>query len=369
MLLASGWSLFCLLHITAYTANLATFLVLRATPVAGIESIYDAIAQNKRICVWGAAADYEVISRLHPSANLVKSDSTKAALLDMQAGVCEAAVMTKYAWDVLEGTSKFNGNCSLVYVGRPLSLMSAGFAVAQDSNVKCTSMLREVFDIHFRGMVRDGLIEAAWAKHVARAQNMPDVGGPVACSDSRRSAGGRTRAWGVVGDGVGAADKPGGTVRLPGDTDGRRVGSGGGAGGGEASSVIAVSSNVLTLSDMGGTHATYLFFICLAFMCWAFSTETPEGRKFIVPCLHKTPQSVSPYDPEAVKAGAGAAAADTPIARLELKMECLDRKVERLLHMMELQGGVHGGAEASSRLCKAKGALDGTAQDLQMADL
>jgi hypothetical protein len=281
---------------------------------------------------------------------------------------------------VLQGMAKFNGNCSLLYVGRPLSFMSAGFAVAQDSNVKCTSLLHQVLDIHFKNMVREGFVDSAWAEHVTRARNMPGAGGTVVCADSRRRARGHPGPWGVVGGGGGGGHTAGGKVLLQGD--GRRKGSGGAGGSGEAPAELAVSSNVdrktLTLSDMGGTHATYLLFMCIALFCWTFSTETPQGRKFIVPCLHRKAHSVTPHDLEALEAGTGAeAAADTPIARLELKMESLHRKVERLaddlarlLQVMDVQGGgVAGAAGDSSRLRKVKGALDGAASDLQIANL
>jgi ABC-type amino acid transport substrate-binding protein len=167
---------------------------MRATPVTRIGSIDDAIAQNKRICVWGAAADWELVSQQYPKANLRKSADHQGAILDMAAGLCDAAVVSNNEWSVLQSQAKFNGNCTLQYVGRPLFVISAGFAVAQDSTDKCSSLLRDVLDIHFKNMKREGFIDAAWAKHLKRAQEAPGVGGSVSCPSLRRSAGVRCRS-------------------------------------------------------------------------------------------------------------------------------------------------------------------------------
>ena len=41
------------------------------------------------------------------------------------------------------------------------------------------------------------------------------------------------------------------------------------------------------MRDMGGTHITYLSFLLLSMVCWLLGTQTPQGRKLIVPFLHR----------------------------------------------------------------------------------
>ena len=61
---------------------------------------------------------------------------------------------------------------------------------------------------------------------------------------------------------------------------------GGGRGGGNEVQVH-VSANRLTMRDMGGTHITYLSFMLISIVFWLLGTETPQGRKLIVPFLHR----------------------------------------------------------------------------------
>ena len=159
--------------------NLCTFLVLSSVPVAGINSIQEAVAQNRVICVWGAAADYELLRTEHPSGNYHKSLNHQGAIQDLNEGLCDAAVVTYNAWDVLRQQQKYNGNCTLQYVGRPIINIQAGFAVAQDTDIYCSSMLRDVFDIHFKEMKSDGFLDTAWLEHVERSLAMADTGGCV----------------------------------------------------------------------------------------------------------------------------------------------------------------------------------------------
>ena len=63
-----GWSIFLLLVITSYTANLAAFLIIQPTPTY-ILSMSAATTAGTRVCVPGAL--YETIYRLHPDANLL----------------------------------------------------------------------------------------------------------------------------------------------------------------------------------------------------------------------------------------------------------------------------------------------------------
>lgn len=99
-LFAFSWALWCLLTVSSYTANLASFLVVKRSAASGINSIQDAIQQNAQICVWGDAADYELMRAEFPLANLFKSRDHEHALLDLANGYCSAAVLTPPAWQV-----------------------------------------------------------------------------------------------------------------------------------------------------------------------------------------------------------------------------------------------------------------------------
>ena len=254
-LFAFSWSLWCLLTVTAYTASLASFLVVSSVSVQGFSSIEDAIRDRALICIWGNAADYEIVSSIYPEARLVKSSSHRGVLQDLAAGKCSGGVVTTQSWEVMQLLQEYNGNCSLSYVGRPIYQIQAGFVVLQEAYYpKCTSLIRDVLDIHFREMKRDQFIDKAWAKHYER---LLDQSSSVACSNtgSRRS----------------------------------RLKGGGGGGSGAAAASGAIGQNAvakrLSMRDLGGTHITYLGLISLSMCCWLAGTNTKEGRKFLVPWL------------------------------------------------------------------------------------
>ena len=273
-LFALSWSMWCLLTVTAYTASLASFLVVRGSNVRGISSMEHAMQQNAVICVWGNAADYEMVSTLYPEALLLKSSNHEGALLDLAAGKCAGAVLTSQSWELLQMQAEYNGNCSLTYVGRPLTNIQAGFAVKQDAYFpQCTSLIRDVLDIHFREMKHDGFIEEAWANHYRRVLGAK---GPVGCANtgSRRS-----------GDFVAG----GGSKRLKGTGAGGSGGTGGTGSGSGSMLGAAVGSNPLSkrlsMRDLGGTHITYVALICISLFCLLCSTKTAEGKRLLVPWL------------------------------------------------------------------------------------
>ena len=111
-----------------------------ATPVTRIESIDDAIAQNKRICVWGAAADWELVSQQYPTANLRKSADHPGAIVDMAAVLCDAAVVPNNEWSVLplrpKPSSRATAPCSMwagVREDRPTGAVSSQSCAASES--------------------------------------------------------------------------------------------------------------------------------------------------------------------------------------------------------------------------------------------
>ena len=54
-------------------------------------------------------------------------------------------------------------------MGRPYNYEPAGFATLADSGVLCTSLLRDVLNVHFRRMITDGFIEEAWQTQLEHA--------------------------------------------------------------------------------------------------------------------------------------------------------------------------------------------------------
>jgi len=71
---------FTMIMLAAYTANLASFLVMNRTPLTVIQDINDIIKKEKSMCIFDASASEERIRRKFPSAILVERKQMKMLL-------------------------------------------------------------------------------------------------------------------------------------------------------------------------------------------------------------------------------------------------------------------------------------------------
>lgn len=89
-----GFSFFALLMISAYTAQLATFLVSNSQAALDrVDTVPQAISRRYKICVHESHA--EVLLQLHPTAQplLIEADGWDTVMENFRVGECEAAVV------------------------------------------------------------------------------------------------------------------------------------------------------------------------------------------------------------------------------------------------------------------------------------
>ena len=159
-----------LLMTSAYTANLASFLVIRNTPDVRIESLDQAIALQQRLCIWRSSGTDVAVTNTYPayatSEYVHRSDSTLGLFQDLRDGKCDIAVTEVSTWDVFSTDERVNGDCGLSWIGRPFQSIPASFAVKGDAGTFCTSLLRDVFNLYLHDMQSDGTIDALWKEHI-----------------------------------------------------------------------------------------------------------------------------------------------------------------------------------------------------------
>lgn len=157
----------------AYTANLASFFVVKNTSAIQIQSVQDAVNARYRICVIGTTAADKILSEDFRNGNFIPKKDEKGALQGVIDGDCQVAAIDKGNWD----TQRQNPDvgCELEWIGRKYREIPAGFATRHDSGTKCSSIISEVLSIHFRDMILEGFVKRAWIDHLQK------IGGQQTC--------------------------------------------------------------------------------------------------------------------------------------------------------------------------------------------
>ena len=162
-------AMWALLMGAAYTANLASFLVVKnADTTVQVESLKDAVKTTRPICIWDGTQSELLVRKNYPNAELIEKKEEVDTLRGVLNGECEVAVASLTSLRVWERDASINSDCELAWVGRKVKDVPAGFAMKQDSGTQCTSLIRDVFHVHMLRMKEDGFIEQAWDEYLTR---------------------------------------------------------------------------------------------------------------------------------------------------------------------------------------------------------
>lgn len=167
-LLALSYTFFTLIMVSAYTANLASFLVARQTPNFSIESLSQAVRLDIPVCIQASSNHDEIISEMYPGINLVRKRFEGDVFMGVKNGECRIAVVPVNTYEVYVRTNTINKDCSLKSDKRVITILNAGIATAFDSGSNCTSLIDNVIDLHMTQMKADGFIESAWNNHLSK---------------------------------------------------------------------------------------------------------------------------------------------------------------------------------------------------------
>lgn len=165
-LLSFSWTFWALIITSAYTANMASFLVSRNDFVKPIVTFEDAIRQNAPICVQTGAVLDEWIKVKYPDLVLVRKESESEVFgslkLPWREGGCAAALTNLGTFEIYSSSS--SEGCTLATERHVLQSLPAGFATAVDTGTLCTSLISHVLNIHLRQM--KPFIEEKWNQHI-----------------------------------------------------------------------------------------------------------------------------------------------------------------------------------------------------------
>ncbi|GFH55628.1 hypothetical protein CTEN210_12104 [Chaetoceros tenuissimus] len=157
-------SFFAMLLLSAYTANLASFLVVeRASEKLAINSLNDVVQNRQSICVWGGTAVETEILREYPGASVVRKNSDQEVLTGVRDGDCNYAVLPLSNYELIRGSNEINGDCTLIRVGRNFKNYDIGMAVKSDAGTLCTSLVRDMVNVHMKDLHDEGFINELWS--------------------------------------------------------------------------------------------------------------------------------------------------------------------------------------------------------------
>jgi len=158
-----SWSFWCLLVTAAYTATLASAFTVQAVASSEISTVADLQAANKPLCLVtdGGAADFMV--RRYPTIPKFYVDDEQSLYSAMSDGECNAAVTNNQYWHEFRNQRATNAGCQFLSpAGSAIMQGEGGFVVKADSGGKdgrCSSLIRDVFDLHMNEMWIDGFVE------------------------------------------------------------------------------------------------------------------------------------------------------------------------------------------------------------------
>jgi hypothetical protein len=159
-----------------YTANLASFFVETTGPTVRPTSIEHAVRLGLQICTQGvpnaipdAFSNLGMILDRAPGAQMVLRPTDETVFQALNDRKCDVAAVNKDSFLRHEKIRAFNPDCDLEWVGRAIETIESGFAAKADAGYLCTSLIRDVLDLHLIQMIGDGtlakILENEFARH------------------------------------------------------------------------------------------------------------------------------------------------------------------------------------------------------------
>lgn len=165
------WSL---LIVSAYTANLASFFVIENTRAPStIQSLEDAVALNREICVWKGTSYDEFVKIKYPNGNYIRIDANSSQQyydFGLKTDTCPYAIFSQADLKTL----RVGCDVVLEQVGKILQSQDAGFAIRPDTEF-CTSLVKDVFNYHLTEMKLEGKIDNLWNDFVEDYSECPSL--------------------------------------------------------------------------------------------------------------------------------------------------------------------------------------------------
>jgi len=156
-------ALFALILTATYTANLASLLVSKIILPPPIGSIQEAVNVRTPICTLKGTNSDNYIRENMPAVIRIEKNNLMEIYDGLQAEECDLVAEAMESWGKIKQIRKYNPTCNLEQVNAIVRSNKAGFATKADVGHLCTSLIRDVINVHMSEMILDGFLEDAWA--------------------------------------------------------------------------------------------------------------------------------------------------------------------------------------------------------------
>eukprot|EP00404_Azadinium_spinosum_P030932 CAMPEP_0180575102 /NCGR_PEP_ID=MMETSP1037_2-20121125/10705_1 /TAXON_ID=632150 /ORGANISM="Azadinium spinosum, Strain 3D9" /LENGTH=240 /DNA_ID=CAMNT_0022592727 /DNA_START=53 /DNA_END=772 /DNA_ORIENTATION=- len=174
--LVTCWTFAVLLLTSAYTANLASLLVVEGRQVSSIKDMADAVRRSVPICVPQGSAAENIVRKRYPTAILQDFGLDDFIEDGWTNAHCAAMVVNSQKWESIARQSKYNPGCKMGTIGSlPLaprmdsSFVSLSSLAQARFGEQCTHRMVAVIDAILQQFYEDDLL----------SQTLEDEVGPL----------------------------------------------------------------------------------------------------------------------------------------------------------------------------------------------
>ena len=178
----------------AYTANLASFLVIRNKSTVAVTSLSAICTKQTPTCVLTGDFSEQYFTGAYSNVELISKSDLDSMIIGLKTGECDAAVVGKSTYEMMI-RSKHNNDCILTYVDT-LTRRPSGFAIISDPS-KCTNNLGNVLELYFVDMEVDGFTKKTLDRYFLNMENQNCVPGPSSANSNSGSS--KLQVYDVVG--------------------------------------------------------------------------------------------------------------------------------------------------------------------------
>eukprot|EP00929_Paragymnodinium_shiwhaense_P087240 TRINITY_DN47488_c0_g1_i1.p1 TRINITY_DN47488_c0_g1~~TRINITY_DN47488_c0_g1_i1.p1 ORF type:complete len:586 (+),score=76.77 TRINITY_DN47488_c0_g1_i1:129-1886(+) len=169
-LISWSWAWCVLLFVSAYTANLAAVLIVKAPNTQKFNSLEEALASSKSICVWKGTPQEEYlemyIENYFPAYKHMRQ-TNKHPMQALYDGDCDGALGARIEVEIGAETMQMNPCCSLGTIGNDLTLTEGAWMVGNDYE-KCSMLVRDVLYLHATAVKGTGMLDDIYNTYVSR---------------------------------------------------------------------------------------------------------------------------------------------------------------------------------------------------------
>ncbi|CAB9528670.1 expressed unknown protein [Seminavis robusta] len=157
-------TIWALVITTTYTANLASLFVEARVELVIVDSLEKAVVYGYPVCTLAYSSSDNFLKKTVPKLHRVQRVDDRSSFESLTKGECALALTYVDKWLSAKLNPEYNPSCNLEWVGDRVKNIKSGFAVKADSGDKCSSLVRDVVNLHFIELIEKGVLAEAWRK-------------------------------------------------------------------------------------------------------------------------------------------------------------------------------------------------------------